>query len=170
MDDMGKAGTVGKRLSNVFDKILIGTGYTSGVIVVVMMLSVSFNVVMRYFFNKPTLWSNDFAGYMQYAAVLVGAAYVLMVKRHTRIDIVVQRLRPRAQVILHIVTWCIALVACAIFLWKGVQATWDAYQRNDILFRAVEVPLAPLYAFIPFSFLLLCIQFCREIYGRWRSL
>jgi C4-dicarboxylate transporter DctQ subunit len=167
---MERLGTPGRRLSRVFDRILVGTGYTSGVIVVIMMLSMSFDVVMRYFFKMPTRWVGDFAGYMQYVQVLIGAAWVLMIRGHTRIDILVTRFSPRTQKILSLATSCIALVACALFVWVGIQATWTAYQDNEFLYRDIEVPLAPLYALIPFSFILLCIQFGREIYNGWRSL
>jgi C4-dicarboxylate transporter DctQ subunit len=167
---MGKATTVGKRLSKVFDKILIVAAYASGAIIVLMMLSMSYEVVMRYFFLAPTKWAADSAGYMQYALVLLGAAWVLKIEGHTKIDTILLRLQPRTQTIINIVTSSTALVACALFMWKGVEATWVAYVRGDFLYHEVEVPLAPLYAIIPFAFLLLCIQFGRRVYNHWHSL
>jgi len=167
---MGKTTTVGRRLSKVFDKVLIVTAYTSGVIIVLMMLSVSYHVLMRYFFTAPTTWAPDFAGYMQYALVLLGAAWVLKIDSHVKIDTLLLRLSPRTRTIINIVTSSIALVACALFVWKGVEATWGAYLRGDFLYREVELPVAPFYALIPFAFLLLCIEFGRKVYNHWHSL
>ncbi len=161
---------VGKRLSKGFDKILTGTAYISGIIIVILMLSMSYEVVMRYFFKEPTKWAVDFAGYMQYACVLLGSAWVLKIGSHTRIDVLTNRFQPRTQTILNIVTSSISLLACIAFLWKGFEATWDAYQSGDFLYREVEVPLSILYAFIPFAFLLICIQFGREIHKHWHNL
>jgi C4-dicarboxylate transporter DctQ subunit len=167
---MEKSGTIGGRLSRVFDRILVGTGYASGAIIIIMMLSMSYDVVMRYFFNAPTRWAGDFSGYMQYVLVLIGAAWVLMIRGHTRIDILVTRFSPRTQKIMSVVTSFIALIACALFVWVGIRATWLAYQGNEFLYRDIQVPLYPLYAVIPFSFLLIFIQFGRMAYSGWRSL
>jgi C4-dicarboxylate transporter DctQ subunit len=167
---MAKATTVGRLLSKVFDRILIVTAYISGAIIVLMMLSMSYEVVMRYFFLAPTPWAVDSAGYMQYALVLLGAAWVLKTESHTKIDTLVLRLSFRTRTIINFVTSFIALATCALFVWKGTEATWNAYIRGDFLYREVEVPLAPLYAIIPFAFLLLFIQFGRRVYGYWRSL
>lgn len=160
----------GNQLSRGFDKVLTGTGYISGIIIIVLMLSMSYEVVMRYFFKEPTKWAVDFAGYMQYACVLLGSAWVLKIGSHTRIDVLINRLQPRIQSILYIVTSVISFLATAIFCWKGFDATWGAYQHGDFLYREVEVPLSVLYAFLPFAFFLLCIQFIREIHKHWHSL
>ena len=162
-------GTVVKRFSKGFDKMLTVTAYLSGIIIIVLMLSMSYEVVMRYFFKEPTKWAVDFAGYMQYACVLLGSAWVLKISSHTRIDVLINRLRPRLQTLLNMITSLISLLACSIFCWKGFEATWSAYQRGDFLYREVEVPLSILYVFIPFAFFLLCIQFGREIYRHWQT-
>ncbi len=167
---MKKAGIAAGGVSKIFDKVVTGAAYLSGWIIIFMMLAISYEVVMRYFFKAPTAWVADFSGYMQYATVLLGAAWVLKIGSHTRIDILLNKLPPRIQTILNLVTSTIAMVACTIFGWKGFQATWGAYQRGDFLYREVEVPLALLFAFIPISFLLLCIQFVREIGNHWRTL
>jgi TRAP-type C4-dicarboxylate transport system permease small subunit len=170
MDDLGKMGMVGRGLCKGFDRTLKATAYMSGIIIVLLMLSMCYEIVMRYFFNAPTKWAADFSGYMQYVLVLLGAAWVLQINGHTKIDTLVLFFSPRTRTIIDIVTSSIALAACALFLWKGVEATWDAYQRGDFLYREVELPLAPLYGVIPLAFLLVCIEFVRKVYGYWHSL
>jgi TRAP-type C4-dicarboxylate transport system permease small subunit len=167
---MKKTGTVFIGVSKIFDNIITRAAYLSGCIIIFMMLAISYEVIMRYFFIKPTGWVMDFSGYMQYACVLLGSAWVLKIGSHTRIDVLLNKFPARIQTILNLITSSIALVACAIFFWKGFEATWGAYQRGDFLYREVEVPLSILFAFIPFAFLLLCIQFGREIYKHWQAL
>ena len=167
---MGKVITIGNWLSKAFDRILTVTGYASGTIIVIMMLSMSYEVMMRYFFLKPTPWAADFSGYMQYAIVLLGAAYVLKIDAHTKIDTILMRFPSKTRTVINIVTSLLAMVTCALFFWKGMEATWSAYIRGDFLYREVEIPIAPLYAFIPFAFLLLFIQFGRRVYSFWHSL
>ena len=157
-------------LAKIFDSVLIGAAYLAGAIIILMMLSISYEVVMRYFFNAPTIWVIDFAGYMQQALVLLGAAWVLKTGSHTRVDIFLNRFSSRTQKIINLFTASLGLAACVLFLWKGLEATLGAYQRGDFLYREVKVPSAPLLAFFPLAFLLLSIQFCRDIFNYWRSL
>jgi TRAP-type mannitol/chloroaromatic compound transport system permease small subunit len=96
---MGKAGAMGRRLSKVFDNVLTGTAYASGAIIVLMMLSMSYEVAVRYFFLAPTKWAADSAGYMQYALVLLGAAWMLKMDSHTKIEILLQRLQSKTRTI-----------------------------------------------------------------------
>ena len=158
------------KLSVIFDNILTGAAYLSGFIIILMMLSISYEVVMRYFFTAPTTWAIDFSGYMQHALVMLGAAWVLKNGGHTKIDIFSNRLQGKKRAILSLLTSSISLVACSLFFWKGLEATWGAYQRGDFLYREVEIPSALLLAFFPLCFFLLCIQFAREIYNHFRAL
>jgi TRAP-type C4-dicarboxylate transport system permease small subunit len=159
-----------KRLSRLFDKILLGTCYAAGAIMLVLMLSITYEVVMRYFFNSPTKWALDFGGYMQYAITLLGAAWVLKIEGHPRIDMLVVRASLKKQAVTKIITSTIGLLACLLFSWEGLRATLTAYEKGDFLFRQVEVPLAPLYALIPFSFILVTIEFGRKICDEWHKL
>ncbi len=158
------------KLSRIFDNVLTVAAYASGFIIIIMMLSISYEVVMRYFFTAPTTWAIDFSGYMQYALILLGAAWVLKKNGHTKIDIILERFQGKKRSILNLFTSAISFVACALFFWKGLEATWGAYLRGDFLYREVEIPSAPLLAFFPLGFLMLCIQFAREIYKQFRAL
>jgi TRAP-type C4-dicarboxylate transport system permease small subunit len=168
--NVAKVETTGARLSRLWENILRGTIYASGALIVILMLLVSFSVIMRYFVGMPTGWVPDFAGYFQYALVLLGAAWVLKIKRHVKIDVLVVRFSRRIQGIIELVCNCLAFIAYSIFFVVGLRATINAFVRGDFLFKEVKMPLGPLYAFIPFCLLLLCIQIFLDIYTRWRSL
>jgi TRAP-type mannitol/chloroaromatic compound transport system permease small subunit len=73
---MRKAGNTSGGLSKIFDRIITWVAYVSGWIIIIMMLSISYEVVMRYFFRAPTAWVVDFSGYMQY--VLVGLCDIFL--------------------------------------------------------------------------------------------
>jgi C4-dicarboxylate transporter DctQ subunit len=169
-DPNEKPGKGSGKLSKIFDTILTVTAYLSGSLIVIMMLSISYEVVMRYFFNAPTIWVIDFSGYMQYAVVLLGAAWVLKNNGHSKIDVISNRLQGKKRLILNLLTCSIGLIACGLFFWKGLEATWEAYLRSEFLYRDVEVPTAILLVFFPIGFSMLFIQFAREIYNHLRAL
>jgi C4-dicarboxylate transporter DctQ subunit len=169
-NDTAKAVTVGARLSKIWDTLLKVTIYVSGVLILILMLLMSYQVIGRYFFNAPGGWVPDFAGYFQYACVLLGTTWVLRNNKHTRIDVIVVRYSRRTQTIIGLVCNFLAFIACALFFWVGLLKTWDAFARGDFLYKEVNMPLGPLYAFIPFAFLLLSIQLGMYLYSGWRSL
>jgi C4-dicarboxylate transporter DctQ subunit len=51
----------------------------SGMMVVVMMLSTSYEVVARYFFHAPTAWSLELAENLMVATVFLGAGYCCLI-------------------------------------------------------------------------------------------
>ena len=134
-----------------------------------MMLSLSYHVLMRYFFKAPTNWAPDFSGYMQFALVLIGTTWVLKIDSHTKIDTLLIRLPHKIKAIVSSLTSFIALVACALFVWQGVDAAWTAYVRHDFLYHEIELPVAPFYALMAFAFTLLFIQFSRRFFNNCRS-
>jgi len=159
-----------ERLTKIFDYTLKVTAYFSGCLIIILMLSIVYEVVMRYFFNNPTSWVIDFSGYMQYVLVMLGAAWVLKRNGHTKIDLLSAQLGGKKQTILNAITSSIGFLTCSVFFWEGLTATWEAYQRHEFLYREVEIPVAPLFVVFPISFFLLCIQFAREIYNHLRAL
>jgi TRAP-type C4-dicarboxylate transport system permease small subunit len=165
-----KVETRGARLSRLWENILKGTIYASGVLIVIMMVLVSFSVIMRYFVGMPTGWVPDMAGYLQYALVLLGAAWVLKIRKHVKIDVIVVRFSRKTQRIIELVCNCLAFIAYSIFLVVGLRATINAFVHGDFLFKEVKMPVGPLYAFIPVCLLLLCIQIFIDIYSGWRSI
>ena len=74
------------RVAGVFAAILIGIA----VFVICDM------VIVRYFFNVPTIWQIDVVTYAIVAATFVGSPYVLMTRGHVNVEILPLYLGPRA--------------------------------------------------------------------------
>lgn len=168
--ETARAVTLGTRLSKMWDNILKGTIYASGALIFLLMILMSYQVIVRYFFNTSTGWVPDFATDFQYMVVMLGTAWVLKVKKHTKLDVLVLRAKPRTQKIIEFGLNILAFAACALFFYVGMRATVTAFARGDFLYREVNVPLGPLLAFIPFSFLLLSIQLIIDLVKGWRFL
>lgn len=153
------------RISKAFDKFLNLLGYLSGIIVVLLMLFVSYEVVMRYFFNYPTIWVIDMSGLLMLAVTFLGTAWVLRIGGHTSLDMILLRFSLKTQAIINGITSLVALVACAVFLVQSVAESIDALRNHEFLYLTFEAPRhIPLW-FITFGFLTLCIQFMRRTWG-----
>ena len=135
----------------------------AGWIVVVMMLTISYDVAARYIFNAPTTWSFEINRYMLIMVVFIGGAWTLPAGGHVSVDIAVERVSERKRMILDIVTSVMAAVYVFIFLAESVVFTWDAIAHNVKSTEYLAWPLWPIRAFLVIGGLLLLLEYIIRI-------
>ena len=133
-----------------------------------MMLIIVYEVVMRYFFNSPTRWSTDTAGYTIVFITCAAAAWILRQDAHVRIDVFLGRLSAKAQAVAEFVISIVCLLSCGLFAWHSWLITWGMYQRGDELMRGMLIPKHIVYWPIVACGFLLSIQFLRRAWQYWR--
>ncbi len=149
----------------VFDRVIDIVAILAAVGIVFMMLVVSAEVVMRYFFGRPLIWVMEVTeGTLLYITFLV-AVWVLRREQHTKMDIVLTRLSPISQDVLNIITSIISAFICLLLTWYGARVTWQHLVGGIFTETAMEFPMAPLLVIIPVGSFLLFIQFLRRTYS-----
>ncbi|MBN1102217.1 MAG: TRAP transporter small permease [Deltaproteobacteria bacterium] len=146
-----------------FDAFLSLTGYLAGLITVFMMIIVTIEVVMRYFFNRPSQWVIDIATLGIPFITLLAVAWVLRENKHVTIDIVYQWVSPRKRAKVELITSVVTFLACILFLYQSWVIFYEAYEWKEELFRSIVIPKTYVLWPFPFGALLLCIQFVRRI-------
>jgi len=102
---------------------------------VALVLTMSYEVVSRYVFGKPTLWSYDVSYFLGSMTLMLGMAYTLQVKGHVSIDIIYNRFSPRGRALLYVIfaltlffpLWILmvkAMVPHTIFSWNSRETSW----------------------------------------------
>jgi TRAP-type mannitol/chloroaromatic compound transport system permease small subunit len=125
-----------------------------------LVLVVSYEVIARYAFNAPTIWSFDLT-YMLYGAIfMLGAAYTLHKGAHIRTDFFFEKwsVRTRAMIdsIAYIVFFFPALV---VFLVVTGEQGWYAFEIGEVSEQTPWRPILwPFKMVIPATCLLLLIQ------------
>ena len=155
----------------LFDLFLGLMAYLSGIILVFVMLSVCGDVVLRYFFNRPSSWVIEVSQYLLVYITFLGTAWVLKEDGHIIVDVVTVRLSPQTQAFLGIITSLMGAFVCLIIFWFGGVETLDHFQRGVRSPSILEFPKAPVIGIIPFGSLLLGLQFIRrtaKFIGTWR--
>lgn len=90
---------------------------------------------------------------------LLGGAYTLMQHGHVRVDILFERLAPKAQAWINILGCSLLLLPfCAVMIWVSVPWVIDAFQRGEVSSDAQGLPVTHLKAMVPIAFLLLGAQ------------
>ena len=133
----------------------------ASVFTLLLVLSISYDVVMRYFFVRPTGWANDLSGYLVYAITFLGAACVQRERSHISIDILIGRFDVKTRMIVNCVTSILSAIFCGIYAWKGFEATWVSYTHRYPLVGGIKIPEFTILWLVPFGMFLLFIELIR---------
>lgn len=150
------------KVGSFLDKISVGFGLLSGILIVLNGLFSSYEVTMRYFFNAPTIWVMEVTIYLVIASTFFGLAYVLVEKAHVKVDCLTNHLSPRTAATLEACTSVLAILYCLVLDWKSAQITYNLYTSWEVSPTPLMVPIFIPNLFILFGGLLLTVQFIRH--------
>lgn len=149
----------------VIDRFAELCGVVIAWLMVPLVAAVVYEVVARYAFAAPTIWSFDVT-YMLYGAMfMLGAAYALRVGAHIRTDFFWERWSLRTRGIIDSVAYlAFFFPGIALFLWVGWDEAWYAYEIGEMSEQTPWRPaLWPLKACVPLAAALLLLQGVSEL-------
>jgi len=115
-------------------------------------------VILRYFFNSPTVWANELAQMLFGAYAILAGGYILRTGGHVNVDILYSRLSRKQKAVLDIVTSSLFFLFCGMLLVYGGSLAWDSLARFEHSQSAWNPPLYPAKLMIPLAALLLMLQ------------
>ena len=153
------------KVGGIFDRTIDLLFLLATVLIVFLMLSVSADVVMRYFLGRPIFWVPEITEYSLLWITFLGTAWLLKKEGHIKMEFVIDRLSPRARVILNVITSILCAILCLGLVWAGAKFTWDNFQLGYFVQTVLEPPKFIILLIIPVGSFLLFVQFMRRTYG-----
>ena len=151
-----------QRVTRIFDKVNDYFTIVAGVMLVVLMLIVSMEVVLRYFFSSPTSWVVEISEYiLLFIPFLVGAR-LLRHESHVKMDLLLIQLSRKRRAILNTITSFLSALICAILFFFGVKVTIYFYSVGYKTPTVLRLPKSMLIFIIFVGMFLLSIQFIRR--------
>lgn len=151
-----------KRIDLVLERLLIA-------IMVVMLISVIWQVISRYLLESPSTLTDEIASYGLIWLGLYGAAYATGKELHLSIDLIpASRIQKAPLLYSGIVTLAIILFALLVMVVGGInlcRLTFLLEQKS----AALEVPLGYIYSAIPISGLLIIYYSANTFIKRRRN-
>jgi C4-dicarboxylate transporter DctQ subunit len=154
-----------KKITSLLDSAMAVMVFISFGLLMCAVLIVCAEVVLRYIMNRPLTWVEQVSGYILVYIVFLNAAWVLKKERHVRLDILHERLSPKSQNWLLVVTSFLGAIICLIVTWFGAVVTWDYFQTGTPSVEILPIPLFFIWWVIPVGGFLLFIQFLRRAFG-----
>jgi TRAP-type C4-dicarboxylate transport system permease small subunit len=134
-------------------------GYLSAVALVLATLAMMHGVLTRYFLGRPTEWQTEVSIYLLVFVTFVGAAYGLKHHAHVGVDLLVQRLPVKGQLVMRLVTALLSLVVVAAVIWTSYGTWWEALEGGFRSPTSLRAPLWLAYGILPLGMLLVAFQY-----------
>jgi TRAP-type mannitol/chloroaromatic compound transport system permease small subunit len=165
------------KLEKAFDKFADFIGNLTGVLMVVMMLNVFYDVIMRYFFNTGSIAMQEMEWHLFSVVILLGVSYALKEDGHVRVDLIYDTLSDKKKAVINLVGTFVFLIPFAmLILYGSIGFVQEAYQTGEIsgdpgglthrwIIKAFVPASMGLLIFIAIGFLVKNINLYRGVHG-----
>jgi TRAP-type mannitol/chloroaromatic compound transport system permease small subunit len=166
-----------KAYINFADQFVVWIGRAFAWGIFILTAAVMYEVIMRYFFNAPTLWAFDFTIQMYGAVFMMGGASAMSTKTHVKADMYYNRLSEKGQAILDLILF-ICFYAPGVFAltyagyfyakkaWIVHETSWNSPAQIQVYFSKSLIPIAGfLLLIIGISEIFRCIICIKT--GKW---
>jgi len=127
--------------------------------VAVLTVIVVLEVVLRYFFNSPTVCNFEITKQLYGFYFMIVAGYTLLHGSHVSVDIIYERFSPRNRAILDLLSYTVFFFPfCIVMIIYGTCFAADSWRQMETSWSACGCPLYPIKTVVPVSFVLITIQ------------
>ena len=117
------------------------------IILAAMTILVTYQVITRYFFNKPSAMSENTAQYLFVWMVMFGSAYVFGSREHLNIDYLKDKFSPIVNLVVEI------LINITLFMFSALVCAWGgwigAMKQMPTMDAATKISMGLIYMSIP---------------------
>ena len=133
-------------------------------VIVILIISMVYEVIARYIFEAPTKWAFEVAYMLMGTVFMFGIAYCLQMRRHIRVDFLFAQANDKTKAVIDLVGY-VVLVPMLLWLTAGV---WDyffqAYRVNETSGESAWNPIIWPFKFtFVIAFVLLLLQVIVEV-------
>jgi len=147
-----------KRFVVFIDAVNERIGKFACFLMVPLIIVVTYEVVVRYAFNSPTIWAHESSGFAFLLLVVLGGAWVLHEGGHIRVDVLYSRFSPYKKAIADMFTSTVFFVFTITLLWKGIGFAWRSVAIQETSNTVFAPPLWPFKIAIVLAASLLVLQ------------
>ena len=158
-----------RKAGRLMDVTITGLAWLSGILMLFSLVSVCVDVVMRYFFNRPSGWVLQISEYILLYIPFLSAAYVLKADGHIRVDILLNAMSRKTGALLNTMTSILGAGVLLVLAYYGFAATYDFYLRQVPTLKYLKIPEYLIIIVIPVGCLLFGLQSIRQATGYFKE-
>jgi len=108
----------------IIGRLEAGGGFLGQLALAFMVVSITYDVVLRYVFVAPTHWALEVNTFLLAFLCVIPAGDVLRLGSQIRITFLLDRLKPAVKARLNILRAAAGLFFCGILIWTGTDMAW----------------------------------------------
>ena len=150
---------------HAIEGLSLWVGRAFGWCILILTLSVSYEVFVRYVLNSPTVWAFDMMIQMYGALFLMCGAYALAQDTHVRADVIYRLFPVKVQASLDFILYFLFFFPGILALaWYGWEIASDSWRYKEVSFNSpASIQIYFFKTLIPLSGFLLAIQGVAEL-------
>jgi TRAP-type C4-dicarboxylate transport system permease small subunit len=149
-------------LLKVHDRIIDGFVHIASWMTFAVTLGITYEIVSRYFFGRPTEWAEDFTDYTLIYMTFLAAAYLGREGGHVNLTYLLEHFHGRRLHVTQAVNNYICALVCAFIIWYSAVDTLDSIINGVTVNRALAIPKYYVIGVIPVGVFFLFVQFIRN--------
>lgn len=135
-----------------------------------IMVSVTADVIARYFLGQPIGWVIEFAEYGLLAVTFLGMAWLVRFRDgHVRVDLLLQNLPDKPRRYLETLTSLAAGITCAAGAWFALLTTVSQFKRGVLTIGIYPVEKYLLIGLIAYGLATTAVELMRRTLRAWQG-
>ena len=123
--------------------------YAATALLAFVMVEVGVDVVLRYFFNKPIIWSTEINENNLVYITFLCASYLLSKNRHVSVEMVTDRMTPGQRHLFTGLNSIVGFVICAIIAYYGTRVSVTDFFAGTYKPTQLRIPNIYIFWVIP---------------------
>ena len=151
-----------------FEKVLDHTmSMMMSFVMLVLTVFATWQVFTRLILNDPSTFTEEIIRYLLIWASMIGAAYCFFKNKHIKLTVLTDRLGPKVNALLSIVSETVVLFFIGyVYIYGGIQMV---AQNVAQLTAVLRIPMSIIYACIPLSGVLILMSKILQYLSRKRG-
>ena len=154
---------------NYYNKLVKYSGYLASALFIAIGFIVSYEVIMRYLFNSPTIWVNEVSRFLQIWATYLALTYSFHKKDFIRITVIYDRLNENGKKILDFISFIFILIFSSFVVYFGWLIAYDSLKVGRTSSTILDVPSFLTELAIPLCFAFLVLRVILEVIAYIRN-
>jgi TRAP-type C4-dicarboxylate transport system permease small subunit len=126
------------------DKLSDGAAFVAGLAVLAVTLMITFDVLMRYFFNEPQQFADELASFLLILIIFGGLAQTYQRGGHIRVDLLTNQLSPKTGRVLLLCSLFLGIAFLTSISWNTLVSSFVAYRlerTSMVMFYPLWIPM-----------------------------
>ncbi len=122
--------------------------------IVATMTLIVVNILLRTLANSPIQGVYEVVGFLTAVVIAFGLAWCAIQKAHIAIEFIVEKMRPKAQKVIQLITGCMTMVLLLFISYRVFYQSFKVIETGEVSATA-QIPIYPFIFMVGLGFVLL---------------